>query len=125
MLIIAIAIIIVGVAGWMVGRRAQSPAVSMQKTTHTSDIEKDEFNQSFKQDARRDEYDHIESNIEKIFENAVSSPMGSSDIVYSDSVNGYQLKLPSSWLEFKVFNGKFMLPTADNNWVEFVGEKRL
>jgi type II secretory pathway pseudopilin PulG len=37
-------------------------------------------------------------------------------IVYVDKINGYQLTLPSSWVDYKVFRNEFALPTKLESW---------
>lgn len=47
-------------------------------------------------------------------------PATTTDIVYVDKVNGYQIKLPSDWIGYKVVDGKFFLPTSDKTWKETI-----
>jgi hypothetical protein len=41
-------------------------------------------------------------------------------IIYTDKINGYQLKLPNDWTGYKVVDGKFLLSTSDKTWSETV-----
>ena len=42
----------------------------------------------------------------------------SEGIIYTDRVHGYQVKLPNDWSGYQVVDGKFFLPTTDNEWTE-------
>lgn len=39
-------------------------------------------------------------------------------ITYTDQANGYQIKLPSNWNDYRVVNGAFQLPTNNESWYE-------
>ena len=44
-------------------------------------------------------------------------------ILYINKIEGYQIKLPSDWTNYKVVDGKFLLPTSDKTWHETIGGK--
>ncbi|MEI6191409.1 MAG: hypothetical protein WCP24_03545 [bacterium] len=47
-----------------------------------------------------------------------TSTATSSTLLYVDKVNGYQVKLPKDWTNYRVVNGDFQLPTTNKDWYE-------
>lgn len=44
-----------------------------------------------------------------------------SDILYINELEGYQIILPSDWIDYKVVDGSFFIPTTVKNWCEEAG----